>query len=779
MLGKRPQSSLKGRRETGEATLRRAGLRTTKALRESERRYRSLFENMAEGFAYCRMLHPRGRPADFVYLAVNEAFAKLTGLGGVVGKRVSEAIPGIQESDPELFDIYDRVASTGKPERFERFINALDLWFSISVYSPKRGYFVAVFDVITERKRTEAELKLFRALIERTGDSIHVVDPTSARFLDVNESACHALGYTRKELLRMTVMDVTVGVDIAGFEAGHQLMRSKGNATIENVHRRKDGTTFPTEVSLSPVTLDREYVVAVVRDITERRRTEEALRNEQALFANLFNTIPDHIYFKDRQGRFIRINEAMVRAFGLRNAAEAVGKSDSDIFSEEHASQAWRDEQRIMETGEPMVGVEEKETWPDGHVTWVSSTKLPLRDPQGRVTGLIGVSRDITANRVLQSQFLQVQKMEAFGQLAGGVAHDFNNILAAMLMQLNLAEMEPGLSEASQSWLKELEHTAQRAAGLTRQMLLFSRREVMETRTVDLNQVIENVCKMLRRLLGEDILFELKQATEPMWIGADAGMLEQIVMNLCVNARDAMPQGGRLVIETGSEERAGSPDREGAPRGRYVYVAVTDTGAGMDEATRRRLFEPFFTTKPVGKGTGLGLATVYGIVKQHRGWVEVDSAPGRGSTFRVYFPYREPLPGADAPAGVPKARGGTERILVVEDDKTLRHSMASCLKSSGYDVVTAAYGAEALRLIGDRPPDFDLVITDIVMPGGLNGLQLAAKLKLAKPSLKVIAISGYYAGSEPESLPSDIFRMAKPFTADLLLERVRQRLDAE
>ena len=669
------------------------------------------------------------------------------------------------------------MASTGKPERFERFVKALDLWFSISVYSPKPGHFVAVFDVITERKRAEADLKLFRALIERSGVGIHVVDPKTGRFLDVNESACHSLGYTRRELLNMTVMDVTVGIDLERFVASNELIKEGNHALLEVHHLRKDGTTFLVEVSLSAVTLEKEYLVAIVRDITDRRSAEEALRHEQALFADLFNTIPDHIYFKDRQGRFIRINESMVRAFGLRNAAEAVGKSDSDIFTEEHARQTQRDERRIMETGEPMVGVEEKETWPDGHVSWVSSTKMPLRDSQGRVTGLIGVSRDITANRALQAQFLQVQKMEAFGQLAGGIAHDFNNILAAMLMQLNLAEMEPGLSEASQSWLKDLVHTAQRAASLTRQMLLFSRREAMETRTIDLNQVIENVCKMLSRLLGEDILFELRQAKAPMWVEADAGMLEQIVMNLCVNARDAMPHGGKLVIETGSEERSGPPDREGAPRGRYVCVAVADTGAGMDEATRKRLFEPFFTTKPVGKGTGLGLATVYGIVKQHRGWVEVESAPGRGSTFRVFFPYREPLPGADAPAGVPKARGGTEKILVVEDDKTLRGSMASCLKNSGYDVVTAEHGAEALRMIGERPPDFDLVITDIVMPGGLNGLQLAAKLKQAKPSLKVIAMTGHYAGTEPESLPSDISRMAKPFTVDALLERVRQRLD--
>ena len=637
---------------------------------------------------------------------------------------------------------------------------------------------MAVFDVITERKRAEADLKLFRVLIESTVDAIHVVDPKTARFIDVNESACKSLGYTRSEMLDKTVMDVTVGVDFERFLANNRLMEKTGHATVDSVRRRKDGATFPTEVSLSLIKVDREYLVAIVRDVTDRRRAEDALREEQALFADLFNTIPDRIYFKDRQGRFIRVNEAMVKTLGLHAPSEVVGKTDFDIFTEEHARQAHADERLVMETGEALLAAEEKETWPDGRVTWASSTKIALRDGQGRVTGLIGLTRDITANKVLQEQFVQVQKMEAFGQLAGGVAHDFNNILAAMLMQLNLASMELGLSQASQSWLKELEHTAQRAAGLTRQMLLFSRREAIETRTIDLNQVLVNVCKMLRRLVGEDIAFELKEAAEPRWIEADAGMVEQIVMNLCVNARDAMPQGGKLVVGTRLEERAGLPEECGAPPSRFVCLVVADSGTGMDEATRKRLFEPFFTTKPVGKGTGLGLATVYGIVKQHHGWVEVDSAPGQGSTFRVFFPFRDPAAPGGEPQGAPKARGGTERILVVEDDEALRRSMALCLRGSGYQVMSAASGAEALRLTGERPPDFDLLITDIVMPGGINGLQLAAQLSSAKPSLKAIAITGHYAGAEPQALPTGMLRLAKPFTVEALLARVRSRLDS-
>jgi PAS domain S-box-containing protein len=732
---------------------------------------------MAEGVAYCRMIHAGGQPVDFLYLAVNQAFEKLTGLHGVTGKKVSEAIPGIRESDPELLEIYDRVASTGKPERFERFVKALDLWFAISVYRPKHGHFVAVFDVITKRKSAEADLKLFRALIESTVDALLVVDPRTAKFLDVNTSACASLGYDRNELLGMTVMDVAVGVDFERFEADNRLLEKTGQATFEAAHRRKDGTVYPTELSLSLVTLDRKYLVAIVRDITERRRAEDALHAEQALFANLFNTVPDRIYFKDREGRFTRVNEAMEKTLGVRGDSQLIGKTDVDLFTGEHVRQAHADERRVMETGEPLLATEEKETWLDGRVTWASTTKLPLRDAQGRITGLIGLTRDITANKLLQEQFMQAQKMEAFGQLAGGVAHDFNNILAAMLMQLHLAGMEPGLSEASQSWLKEIDHTAQRAVSLTRQMLLFSRREAIDTRMIDLNHTLESVCKMLRRLVGEDIAFELKAAGAPMWIEADAGMVEQVVMNLCVNARDAMPQGGRLVVETRPELRT-RPDQGDNVPSRFVCLAVTDNGTGMDEQTRIRLFEPFFTTKPVGKGTGLGLATVYGIVKKHHGWVEVDSTPGRGSAFRVYFPFREPVSLGEKPEEALKARGGSERILVVEDDEALRRSMVLCLRSAGYQVVSAASGAEALSLTGERPADFDLLITDIVMPGGLNGLQLAERLSSRKPSLKAIAITGHYAGAEPQALPPGIARLPKPFPIEALLERVREQLDA-
>jgi len=516
----------------------------------------------------------------------------------------------------------------------------------------------------------------------------------------------------------------------------------------------------------------------VAQDITERKQAEEALRKEQTLFASLVGTIPDHIYFKDRQSRFVRINDLMARDSGMRDPAEAIGKTDFDIFGEEHARQAYADEQRVMETGEPIIGLEEKETWADGRVTWVSSTKMPLHDAEGRITGLVGISRDITQRKMLEKQFLQSQKMEAFGQLAGGVAHDFNNILGVMLMQLNLLQMEKGLSGTVVSGLAELERHAMRGAGLTRQLLMFSRRQEMEPRTLDLNHLLDDISKMLRRVLGEHIAFELKKSTVPLWIEADTGMIEQVLMNLCINARDAMHHGGQLTIETRPVE-CRSPVAKAM--GHYACLAVTDNGCGMDEATKARIFEPFFTTKPAGMGTGIGLATVYGIVQQHRGWVEVDSAPDRGSTFRVLFPLKEQQSKEEEETDHHEVPGGHESILLVEDEAALRMSMTASLQHAGYRVREAANGPEALQHWEEGGHEFDLLITDYLMPGGVTGVQLATQLVRARESLKVIVMSGYIPGSRDSAAPwkQKHTRLTKPFEAKLLLKTVRQCLDAK
>jgi PAS domain S-box-containing protein len=397
--------------------------------------------------------------------------------------------------------------------------------------------------------------------------------------------------------------------------------------------------------------------------------------------------------------------------------------------------------------------IEHRLLLPDGRVKFVQERCRTTYDAEGRALRSLGTVQDITARRQLEEQLRQSQKMEAVGQLAGGVAHDFNNILTAVLMHLGFLKENPTLDREAHEILAELEKGAQRAADLTRQLLLFGRRSAMQVKVLDLNDVLTDLQKMLRRLLGEHIIFEVAGETDLPQTQADRGMIEQVVVNLCVNARDAMPEGGCLSVRTTLAEldAAAVVARPGARPGRFVCLAVADTGCGMDAATLQRIYEPFFTTKEVGKGTGLGLATVHGIVQQHRGWIEVESAVGQGTTFRVFLPAFVPAP-ADprAPSPRPELPGGHETILLVEDEPAVRSVVARFLRQWGYQVIEAGNGPEALRLWQQHRARIDLLYTDAVMPGGVTGMQLAAQLRAEKPELKLILSSGYSAELDRE-----------------------------
>jgi signal transduction histidine kinase/ligand-binding sensor domain-containing protein/CheY-like chemotaxis protein len=378
-------------------------------------------------------------------------------------------------------------------------------------------------------------------------------------------------------------------------------------------------------------------------------------------------------------------------------------------------------------------------------------------------------------------ELVQARKMEAVGQLAGGVAHDFNNILTAILMQLGLLLEEQDLEPSARAGLQDLEKQAKRAASLTRQLLAFSRRQVMRSRPLDLNAMLEELFKMLRRLLGDDISLEFKKGC-PLWIDGDVAMIEQVVTNLCLNARDAMtPKGGRLLIETSLREvnEAEAKANPEARAGSFVCLSVSDTGCGMDEQVLQHIFEPFFTTKEVSKGTGLGLATVYGIVKQHHGWVRVVSKVGSGSTFRVFIPARDAPQAAEPGAMVEHAPRGRETILLVEDEKTVRMMASLCLQRFGYRVLEAADGPEAIAAWDQHGPEIDLLFSDMVMPNGITGLDLAKRFRQGKPGLKVIVTSGYSVDLRrtAESVEPGFMYLAKPYEMKNLAAAVRACLD--
>src|SRR5213082_2572935 len=416
-------------------------------------------------------------------------------------------------------------------------------------------------------------------------------------------------------------------------------------------------------------------------------------------------------------------------------------------------------------------------TWKrrDGRLLTVQLSVRAVRNAAGRVDYYETFVRDVTDQRRLQQQVLQSQKMEAVGRLAGGVAHDFNNLLTVITSysDLVLEGLAPG--DAKRDDLEQVRKAADGAAALTRQLLAFSRQQVVEPRVVSLNTVVEGLQKILRRVIGEDIEVTIALAPDLESVRADVGQLEQVLMNLVVNARDAMPTGGRLTVETANVEHDPeyARDREAAAVRRFAMLAVTDTGCGMDEATKARIFEPFFTTKETGKGTGLGLATVYGIVKQAGGFITVDSEPGRGTTFKVYLPrVDEPAEPAVARIAPAEPRRGTETVLVVEDAASVRMVTRQVLERHGYKILEAPNGDTALRLAAKHHGPIDLLLTDVVMPG-LTGRQLAGQLSLLRSEMKVLYVSGYADTVEPGAA-----YLQKPFAPEALARRVRDVLDA-
>jgi signal transduction histidine kinase/ActR/RegA family two-component response regulator len=412
----------------------------------------------------------------------------------------------------------------------------------------------------------------------------------------------------------------------------------------------------------------------------------------------------------------------------------------------------------------------------------ISATISPVKDSSGKIVGASKIARDITTRRKLEEQLRQAQKMEGIGQLAGGVAHDFNNILAVIQMQSDLLKGSGGLSAEQSEFADEISVTVQRAAALTRQLLLFSRREVFQPRDVDLNESVANTTKMLKRILGENVQIQIKLSSQPMFIHADASMMDQILLNLVVNARDAMPNGGQLIIETSGVEfdEFAVTQSPQARVGSFVRLNVSDSGCGIPPEILPKIFEPFFTTKDVGKGTGLGLATVFGIVQQHQGWINVYSEVNHGTTFRVYLPRLGKNGSAKtSPLALTTTSGGNETILLVEDDPSLRASVRKALSQLGYRILEAPTGVKALEVWKENRSEIRLLLTDLVMPDKMTGKDLAQRILQENPKLKVIYMSGYSAEVVGKDFPlkEGVNFLTKPFQASKLAQTIRDSLD--
>ncbi len=884
------------------------------ALRESEARFRGIFENAMIGVY---RVVPDGR-----ILMANPALFKMLGYSSF--EELAKVGVGWDSMSPEGFS---RTEFLNRMERDGRVVELESAWkrkdgtvlFTRESAWPVRDVhgdiqcYEGTAEDVTNRKTVEetraTERNLLRSLINNLPDCIYVKD----------RHCCYLVGnIAQAEFLGASTPEDMVGKTIADFfppepakrrDAVDRQVIQSGQPVLntEEATTQSDGThrwSLTSKVPLHDASGNILGIVGISRDITQRKEAEMVSAQQRSQLDALMDNIPDAIYFKDRQSRFLRVNNAVAAKHGLKGPADIIGKTDFDFFSQEHAQQAFDDEQEVIRTGQPIVGKEEKETWPDGHVTWVSTTREPLRDQVGNIIGTFGVSRDVTdrrraeeqlrvqlsalqaaANAIimtdaqmqviwvnaaftvatgytieeaigrrldflacetatkeqltsiketikqgevwhgeltnrrknstefpadltvtpvrdehgtlthfigimqdvtqqhrLQEQLVQAQKMEAVGRLAGGVAHDFNNILTAVLGYSELLLQRSATTDPLHRHAEEIRKSAERAASLTQQLLAFSRRQPVQLRVLNLNDLVADLDKMLRRLVGENIHMVTHCSRDLGCVRADTGQMQQVIMNLVVNARDAMSEGGTLTLQTANihfDETYAQSYPDVTP-GDYVMLAISDTGMGMTAEVKGHLFEPFFTTKGVGVGTGLGLAMCYGIVKQCGGHINVYSEPGQGTAFRIYLP-RVMGKVERAPRGIERAEipRGTETILIVEDEPEVRALAVLVLHELGYQVLEAANGEEALQLIAglDRQ-QLHLLVTDVVMPR-MGGPHLAEAVVKCHPETKVLFISGYpdETIAQRGTVPANLAFLPKPFTPSALARCIRDVLD--
>ena len=648
-----------------------------KRLEDSLEPMRSLFEHTTHAAVYGSMIFENGEPVDFVHHSVNPAFGRLTGIENAVGKRVCELVPGIRESNPELFEVYGRVASGGSPEKFESYVKSLGLWIAISVHSPRAGEFLATFEDITERKRndeaiqrahraiTEAE-RHYRSLFNGVSDAIFVFemepDGLSSPILDVNDIACTELGYTRTELLGMRLGDISAPEFHDDAPRIVERLLATPRVIREGALVAKDGQRIPVEIHTRPMSSGlRRTMISSVRNISERKRAE-AVRAQ------------------------------------------------------------------------------------------------------------------------LEAQLHDANKLEGVGKLAGGVAHEFNNLLTVINGYSGFLLHARELPEPVRAQVDAIHKAGERAALLTSQLLGFGRKQMIRPRRLYLNAMVRETLPQLGCLPGGTIRLETRLDPGSGNVHADPDQLRQILTNLADNAREAMPDGGTLEIRTCDIDlREG--DRvvaAGARPGPYVLLSMSDTGCGMDEETRRQVFEPFFTTKGAGKGTGLGLSMVYGVVRQNGGWIEMTSQPGAGSTLTIYLPR---MGGAVRPveqtAGA-VARVGEHSILLVEHQESVRAFAKEVLEQAGYRVLEAARSEEAIALAVEHAGALHLLVVDAMLPG-MKGTELGRQVLRLGRGIKVLVISGYPAeliADQGEPLLEGMF-LKKPFSPAQLLDKVRTLLEEQ
>jgi len=644
---------------------------------------------------------------------------------------------------------------------------------------------------ITERKQADEALReseeRYRAIFDRSLDCVYLHD-FEGNFLDANETALNLLGYDREEIPSLTFSSLLSEDQLPlAFQVLTGLKETGQQKKLTEFSlKRKDGQIVYMETKSSVIYRDKRpfAILGIARDITERKRAEEVLKKSEARLRNVFEASPLGIGLV--RNRKIEWHNGNVSRMLRYAPDELLGKNTRMLYESD---------EEFERVGEVISSLGPEKRTADIETRWVrkdGSTfdchiRYALLDPESKDSAVLAIVEDMTERKKaeeekekLQAQLNQAQKMEAIGELAGGVAHDFNNILTSIIGNADLALMD--LDKDVGNYIEEIRKGGHRAAALTRQLLAFSRKELIRPEVLDLNSVAMNLEKMLRRLIGEDIELVTVYAPDLWQVEADPAQIEQIVMNLSVNARDAMPKGGKLTIETANvvlDEAYFQEHGLESEKGPYVMLAVADNGIGIDKETQDRIFDPFFTTKKMGKGTGLGLSTVYGIVKQNKGHIWVYSEEGKGTTFKVYLPRADAEPKEKEEEKSPEhSLAGSETILVAEDDEALRKMAERMLEGYGYKVITAENGKEAMKIAESHDAPIHLLVTDVVMPG-VSGRDLAEKLQEKVPEIKVLYMSGYTDNDIAHHgvLEKDVNFIQKPFTREGLATKVREVLD--
>jgi two-component system, cell cycle sensor histidine kinase and response regulator CckA len=752
---------------------------TEDALRKSEEKFSKAFRSSPVPMAIVDV------DKNSCFLDINESFERVTGFrrDEIIGRTSTEL--GLYSDLRDLQESRKRLMAEGGYRNLEFRFRKKNGDLLVGLISAEQielaGSVCAIATAVdvTESRRAAQALQeseeLYRQLFEVESDAILLVDRESGTLLAANAAASSLYGYSRDELLSMNRIHLSAEPE----ETIRATMEMRTFIPLR-WHRKKDGTVFPVEISGCYFDLKgRSVFVSAIRDITNRKLIEEALKKSEEKFSKAFHSNPTAIVIADLSNRsYLEVNPTFEQATGYRRD-EVVGHDWADLCL--WTDPLVRDKVVVELLREGSIRNFEyrfrKKHGEEG-VGLLSAELMEIDGKQCAITTTV----DITERLHLESQLRQAQRLESVGRLAGGVAHDFNNLLTIIngYSRLILNALQP--SDPLHSYAQEVSKAGDHAAALTKQLLAFSRKQILEPRLLDVNTVVKETGRMLRRLIGEDI--ELTTKLDPFLgqVMVDPDQIHQVIMNLVVNARDAMPDGGKLGITTENtvvDESFPTAHPDALP-GKYVVMTVTDNGLGMDERTLQSAFEPFFTTKEHGKGTGLGLSTVYGIVRQSGGWLDVRSEVGRGSSFKVYIPRVEAGPTPVPAATTSKALRGGETVLVVEDQEAVRELSKTILEEYGYHVLEATNGDEALTFVEQHPDEIDLLLADVILPG-MNGMDLSIRLRELRPKLKVLFTSGYPADviARRGVLERDVAYLPKPLSPETLVAKVREVLGSD